>query len=514
MSLGAPGLLAPREALAQNLGNLVEVATGLSSPIYATTDPTNNTRVFIVERGGQIKIVLNGTLQATPFLDVSAVLTPSSGSVVIGGTTYTVSRYSEQGLLGLAFAPDYATSGTFYVNFVARRYMTIPSPPSSADYSFGCSGTSCTLYDLGRTVVAKMQRDPANPNRALLQTVTDLSQIDAILKVDQPFTNHNGGNIQFGPDGFMYIGMGDGGSGNDPGNRALNPALLFGKMLRIDPSGDDFPADPDRDYRIPAGNPYASGGGAPEVWARGLRNPWRWSFDRLTGDLWIGDVGQDLWEEVDVVPGNGGPGRNYGWRVREGLRVTGLSAGSFDVSSLTDPVYVYPHDGTTLGGYAVTGGYVYRGKAIPAWRGRYFFADYVSRRVWSARMINGTWADFQDNTDGLNNLGTSNTLVIRDVSSFGEDNDGELFIVQLNGRVRKLVRNPSFTWCAADVDDGSLLGHPDGSVTIDDLVFYLRLFEAGDARADLDNGNNTGTFDNAVTIDDLVFFLRRFEAGC
>ena len=495
-----------------DLGNLSEFATGLSSPLDVATDPSDNTRVFGVERGGQIKVFVNGVAQAQAFLDVSAVLTPASGTITFGGNTYAFGRGGEQGLLGLAFAPDYATSGTFYVNFVGRRYMTPPATPTSADYSFGCSPT-CSITDLGRTYIAKFQRDPGNPNRASTPLITDLAQVDAILKVDQPYTNHNGGCLRFGPDGMLYIGMGDGGSGNDPGNRALNPDLLLGKLLRIDPSGDDFPGDPERDYRIPSDNPYAGGGGRPEIWARGVRNPWRFSFDRVTGDLWIGEVGQNLWEEVDFVPGNGGPGRNYGWRVREGLAATGLSGGAFDVSSLTDPVYVYAHGAGTTEGFSITGGCVYRGSAIRAWRGRYFFADYVSKRVWSGRMINGQWSDFQDLTTMLSNLGTSTTLQIREVVSFGEDNTGELFIVQLNGRVRKLVPEANQP-CPADLDDGSGLGHVDFGVDINDLLFFLTAYEAGDLPADLDNGSGNGVFDNAVDISDLLFFLARYEGGC
>ncbi len=495
-----------------DLGDLAEFSTTLNTPIYATTDPTDNSRVFVVERGGAIKVFVNGALQSGAFLDVSAVLTPASGTVTFNGNTYTFSRYAEQGLLGMAFAPDYATSGTFYVNFVGRRYMTVPTTPTSADYSYSC-GTSCSITDLGRTYIAKFHRNPGNPNQSSTPLITDLAQVDAILKVDQPYVNHNGGCIVFGPDGMLYIGMGDGGSGYDPGNRALNPNVLLGKMLRIDPSGDDYPADADKDYRIPTDNPYRLGGGAPEIWARGLRNPWRFSFDRVTGDLWIGDVGQDTWEEVDFVPGNGGPGRNYGWRYKEGLAITGQSAGAYDISTLTDPVHVYQHAAGNSNGYCVTGGHVYRGRAIPSWRGRYFFADYISKRVWSGRMINGQWADVQDMTTMLSNLGTSTTLQIRDVVSFGEDNNGELFFVQLNGRVRRMVA-AGVPMCPADLDDGSGLGHPDMGVDVNDLLFFLAAYEAGDLRADMDDGSGNGTFDNGVDVNDLLYFLGHYEGGC
>lgn len=501
-------------ALAQlpDVGNLQEVAIGLSSPVYAAADPTDNTRVFVVEQSGTVRVLVNGVAQATPFVSVAGVLPPSSGTINIGGTVYTFGRGGEQGLLGLAFAPDYATSGTMYINLTAKRFDAIPAVPSSADYSWGCSMTNCSISDLGRTMVCKVQRS-ANPLVSTTPTITQLGQLDPILQYDQPFTNHNGGNLQFGPDGLLYIGSGDGGSGNDPGNRALNRNVILGKMIRIDPSGDDFPGDATRDYRIPADNPFAVSGGLPEIWAVGLRNPWRYSFDRATGDLWIADVGQNVWEEVNVVAGNGGPGRNYGWRTREGLVGTGLSNGGNDVSNLTNPVYVYPHGGGTTEGFSITGGYVYRGTAIPSWRGRYFFSDFVTDRIWSARMISGVWSDFQDLTTKLSNLGTTSALMIRDVSSFGEDNNGELFVVQLNGRLRKLVPQ-GVQPCPADLDNGQGLGHPDFAVTIDDLLFFLPLFESGDIRGDLDNGSGNGVYDNAVTIDDLLYFLARFEGGC
>lgn len=493
--------LQPHASAQLDLGNLQEIGSGWSSPIYADTPPGDNTRLFVVQQGGLIRLVVNGTVQATNFLNVSSLLTPSSGTVTnpvnaSGSTvngTFTISRGGEQGLLGLAFAPDYQTSGVFYINYVAARNV------------WSVNTQSGTAIDLGRTVVARYTRSAANPNVA-----DPNGQI--IFTADQPFTNHNGGCIHFDGNGLLFIGMGDGGSANDPGNRALDPNNIHGKLLRIDPSGDDFPADPNRNYRIPPGNPYAAGGGAPEIWARGLRNPWRWSFDALTGDLWIADVGQDVQEEINFVPGNGGPARNYGWRIREGTRNTGLSAGAFDVSNLTAPVYTYLHGAGALEGFSVTGGYVYRGHAIPAWRGRYFFADYVNRNVWSARMVNGVWTDFMHHTDQLNNLGTTTTLRIQNVSSFGEDNTGELYIVQHNGRIRKIV--PDQVACVADVDNGSGLGHPDGGVTIEDLLFYLQLFDSGDIRADVDNGSGMGIHDDGVTIDDLLFFLFRFESGC
>lgn len=510
----ALGLGGSAKAQFLDVADLAEVATGLSSPVYVAMDPTDSTRLFVVEQGGKIKVLVNGVVQATPFIDVSAVLPPNTGTATIGSTVYTFVRSGEQGLLGMAFAPDYATSGTIYIDLTAKRYDAVPATPTSTDYTWGCSGGgSCTINDLARTMVCKVQRSAGNPLVSTTPTVMLLSQLNPILQYDQPFTNHNCGNLQFGLDGMLYIGSGDGGSGNDPGNRALNRNVILGKMLRIDPSGDDFPADPTRDYRIPADNPFVAGGGLPEIWAVGLRNPWRYSFDKVTGDFWIADVGQNAWEEINVVPGNGGPGRNYGWRAREGLSSTGLSAGTNDISNLTDPVYVYDHLASATSGFAVIGGYVYRGKAIPSWRGRYLFADEITNHIWSARMTNGVWSDFQELTSMLSNLGTSSTLMIRGVSSFGQDRDGELYIVQLNGRIRKIV--PKLPQpCPVDLDDGSGLGHPDLGVSIDDLLFFLQAFEAGDLRGDLDNGSGNGEYDNAVDINDLLYFLVHFEAGC
>ncbi len=490
-----------------DLINTQIAVSGLSAPLAAVWAPGDASVMYVVERGGRVRVVVNGQIQAQAFIDLSPVLPPSGGTITFGGTTYTYSRSGEQGLLGLAFAPDYATSGVLYVNLTARRHQTVPNPPSSTDYSWGCPQGNCQISDLGRTVVAKFQRDPNNPLLTTTPVILDVAQLDAILTIDQPFTNHNGGNMIFGHDGMLYIGTGDGGSGNDPGNRAQNTNDLLGKMLRIDPSGDDFPADAARDYRIPAGNPFIGGGGRAEIWAVGVRNPWRWSFDRATGDLWIADVGQNLWEEVNVVPGNGGPGRNYGWRPREGLVNTGLGTVP---PGVTDPVHVYGHGSGATQGFSITGGYVYRGSAIPHIRGRYFFADYVNQRLWSGRLVNGVYVDHQSNYAHANNIAAS---ALGSIASFAEDPTGEMYIVQLNGVVKKIVPgdNPP---CRADIDNGSSVGWPDGGVNIDDLLFFLALYEAGDLRADQDNGSGTGVFDNGVTIDDLLYYLTRFEAGC
>ncbi|HZW07992.1 MAG TPA: PQQ-dependent sugar dehydrogenase, partial [Phycisphaerales bacterium] len=423
------GAAAP--SLAQDYANVQDIITsGLSSPVGLYACPGDDTRLFIVEQGGRVRVVDVTTdglgnrtyaLAATPFLDLNALdasnpyfrdgannpLQDQTGTVIprivrnggnpviSNGNTYPVNRSGEQGLLGLAFAPDYQTSRKFYIYYC----MSNPAANGVIPFALGGNGTAQNPFsasNAGNNVIFEFQRD-AN-NASLADTTTER----LVLTHPDDFTNHNGCTMFFGRDGLLYAGFGDGGSGNDPNNRALNPNQLLGKMIRIDPFNDDFPADANRNYAIPDGaapyahtpaNPYAAGGGRPEIWARGLRNPWRWSFDRWNGDMWIADVGQGLWEEINRVTGSGTPGLNYGWRVREGLVNTGLSAGGHDVSSLTFPIYVYPHSTTQAGangnytntqdGVSVTGGYVYRGHAIRPLRGKYFFADIGASQVWA-----------------------------------------------------------------------------------------------------------------------------------
>jgi glucose/arabinose dehydrogenase len=244
---------------------------------------------------------------------------------------------------------------------------------------------------------------------------------DTILAVDQPYTNHNGGLIVFGPDGYLYVGLGDGGSGNDPQNRAQNPGTLLGKMLRLDVNG----ALP---YAIPPDNPFVGRVGTlPEIWALGLRNPWRFSFDRVTRDLFIGDVGQNAREEVSVQPGNSPGGENYGWRIMEGSECSG--GGTCNMAGLVLPAVDYPNPGD---GCAVTGGYVYRGAAITGLAGAYFYADYCRAWIRSFRYVNGQATDHRDWSSKLMPQGA--------IASFGEDARGELYVVAHNGRVWRVVR--------------------------------------------------------------------------
>ena len=372
-------------------------ASGFTAPLAFVQDPTDRNVQFVVEQGGRIRVVRSGIVLDTDFLDLR-------GAVVAGG---------EQGLLGLALSPDTST-GRFYVNFTDRA---------------------------GNTVVARFRRS-SNPLVADPASRFDLRWGGGPAYIIQPFVNHNGGNLVFGPDGYLYIGMGDGGSGNDPNHRAQNPAELLGKILRIDVNVPDN--DP-TGYRIPANNPFVNAGPAgtrPEIWDFGVRNPWRFSFDDParggTGALVIGDVGQNSFEEIDYEPARRG-GRNYGWRNREGFHdnVTSLPPA---FTPLTDPVFEYNH---TVGA-SITGGYMYRGTALGnAFVGRYFFADFVFGRVWSIALtpdVQTGEAHASDLVEHTSELG--GTAELGNISSFGVDADGELYIVGYSKGVVLKVSGP------------------------------------------------------------------------
>ena len=369
-------------------------AGGFVQPVAVVQDPTNRTVQFVVQQGGRIRVVRGGTVLAADFLNVTA-------DIASGG---------ERGLLGLAFAPDYASTGRFFVNFTNRD---------------------------GHTVVARFRRsnDPLVADRG---SRFDLKWNGSPV-ITQPFANHNGGNLVFGPDGFLYIGLGDGGSGDDPGHRAQNPAELLGKMLRIDINVPETDAS---GYRVPADNPFVGSGPPgtrPEIWAFGLRNPWRYSFDDPalggTGALIIGDVGQNAFEEIDYEPPRRG-GRNYGWRNREGAH-DNVTTRPPAFQPLTNPAFEYNR---SLGA-SITGGYVYRGRALgAAFQGRYFFADYVSGRLWSLAVTVGANGEGQ-----LSNLMEHTAQVGGPfgVSSFGADASGELFLANHQaGTVLRLVGPP------------------------------------------------------------------------
>jgi glucose/arabinose dehydrogenase len=370
------------------------IVQGLNLPLAFVQDPGDPRVQFVVEQGGRIRVLRDGVLLATPFLDLSA-------SVVSGG---------EQGLLGLAFPPA-AANNRFYVNFTNRS---------------------------GDTVVARFRRSTGDRLVADPSSRLDLLWSTGERVVRQPFVNHNGGNLVFGPDGYLYIGLGDGGSGNDPGNRAQDGGTLLGKMLRIDVDVPD--ADP-KGFRVPPDNPYLGSRpvpALPETWAFGLRNPWRYSFDDParggTGALVIGDVGQNAFEEIDYEPRARG-GRNYGWRVFEGSHLN-VASPPPAYEPVTDPIYDYDH----RTGFTIIGGFVYRGRALgPPYAGRYFYAD-LNGRVWSLGLaVDATGeARVTDQLEHTAELGGQTALGA--ITSFGVDAAGELYIVtQSGGRVLQLV---------------------------------------------------------------------------
>jgi len=397
--LCATGLLAATLLQAPPPVRATLFVSGLQSPVAFVADPTDRTVFFAVEQGGRIRVVRNRQVEGD-FLDLRA-------AVMSGG---------EQGLLGLAFAPDYAASGRFFVNFTNRN---------------------------GDTVVARFRRATATSADAASRFDLKWGP-ERAAAIPQPFANHNGGHLAFGPDGFLYIGLGDGGSGNDPQHLAQNPASFLGKMLRIDVNvADGHPAG----YQVPGDNPFAGGApvaARPEIWSFGLRNPWRYSFDDPalggTGALVVADVGQNSFEEVDYEP-RGRGGRNYGWRNREGAHPNVQSLPPA-FQPLVDPIHEY---GRTLG-QSITGGYVYRGRTLGAsLRGRYFFADFVTGRVWSLGLtVNSSTgeATAAGVTEHTSDLG--GTAQLGTISSFAVDADGELYIVSYSrGAVLRLLLTPA-----------------------------------------------------------------------
>ena len=329
---------------------------GLQRPVDLQADGSG--RFFVVEKVGRIRIIENGQLLETPFLDI---------------TDRVGSNGNEQGLLGLAFHPGYQENGRFFVNYTDTR---------------------------GDTVIARFQvsSDPA---------VVDPGSEVPLLGIDQPFANHNGGVLAFGPDGYLYAGLGDGGSQGDPNGNAQNTGALLGKILRLDVDS----ADP---YAVPSDNPFGN-----EVWAYGFRNPWRLSFDRSTGDLYIGDVGQNQWEEIDFLASGSPGGANFGWDHREGAH--DYEGGGPE--GMIDPVAEYSHP---EGGCSITGGYVYRG-SMPEWNGIYLYGDYCTGMIWGLIQIDGGW---------------QNQLLFDvdvTITSFGQDENGEVYLISDNGGIFRLT---------------------------------------------------------------------------
>jgi glucose/arabinose dehydrogenase len=357
------------------------IASGFNDPLYVTSPPFDFDRLFVVEQRGRIKIIKEGVVLGTDFLNISTKVS-SSGN--------------ERGLLGFAFHPDYDSNGFFYVSY------TQSSGGASVVERYQVSGNP----------------DVADPASGLI----------IFGPVSQPFSNHNGGCILFGPDEKLYLGLGDGGSAGDPDCNAQKGDTLLGKILRLNDDGT-----------VPDDNPFLTNNRfLNEIWSYGLRNPWRFSFDRETGDLYIGDVGQGSWEEVDYQPASSTGGENYGWKVMEGSSCFSTSncpngTPPCNDPSLIDPIHEYSHGG---GNCSITGGYVYRGCAISGLQGNYFFADFCSNKIWSFQYDGVNKTNFQDRTASLDPSGPQS---INDITSFGEDAGGELYIVDRGGEIFKIL---------------------------------------------------------------------------
>lgn len=359
------------------------VAKGFERPIWVGSPRHVKDRLWVIEQAGRIWIVdaKTGERQNRPFLDI---------------VDQVSRRGNEEGLLGLAFAPDFEESGRFYLNYSDKGQNT--------------------------RIVRLVSKGPDF-------TTADRESMEVLMSYKQDFNNHNGGWIDFGPDGMLYIGNGDGGAANDPHNRAQDMGSYLGKMLRLDVS-------PATGYEVPKDNPFVGQDGVkPETWALGLRNPWRCSFDRETGDLWIGDVGQNRWEEINFMPKGKGAGANYGWRLREGDKETPQKGvGGRAPKGAVEPVYVYDHGHRGNEGLSVTGGYVYRGP-VKELQGRYIFGDYENPRVWSFVLRGGKARDFKDHTDDFQ----PEEGKLGKIASFGEDALGNVYIVDHGGPILRIV---------------------------------------------------------------------------
>ncbi len=377
-------------ASAQTPLTLETMVTGLGNQVVdLQSAPGDRDRLFVVLQNGRIRVLelATKTMLTPAFLDI---------------TTKVGDNASERGLLGLAFHPQYDVNGYFFVNYTNNS---------------------------GNTVVERYTVSAGNPNLA------DVSSASAVITIPQNANNHNGGQIQFGPnDGYLYIGMGDGGGSGDTGCRAQNDQLLLGKMLRLD---IDTPP-----YVVPNDNPFVGSAPLDEIWATGLRNPWRFSFDRDNGDMYIGDVGQFFIEEVSYQPGTSLGGENYGWKIMEGNNCFGTggctSPAPCGSPVYTDPIHTYDHN---AGACTIIGGYVYRGCQIQDLQGTYFFADHCNDRVWSFRYDGTTMTDFQERTSELDPGGALNAI-----ATFGEDADGELYLGTLGGNIYRIIPNQTASW--------------------------------------------------------------------
>ena len=370
----------------------IEIADGFKKPLFITSYPTDSNLLYVVEQAGRIIVIENGEKLKRPFLDIKKqVVNPSRPG-------------DERGLLGFAFHPNHTKNGKFYINYMNNDGYTVVS----------------------EFTVKNKQRANHSSERILFD-------------LKQPFSNHNGGHMAFGPDGYLYISIGDGGKAGDPNNAGQDLNTIFGKVIRIDVNQTP--------YGIPKSNPYyGQENKRGEIWAWGLRNVWRFSFDRKNGDIFYGDVGQNKWEEINYEPAKSKGGVNYGWRIME-ARHCYNPEDNCNESGLTQPILEYPNDANYMrtltgmdqpdvDGCSVTGGYVYRGKQIKGLQGTYLFGDYCSGNVWSFKVENGKAVEFQNRTEEINLAEGEFTNYI---SSFGEDADGELYIIDYNGGVYKII---------------------------------------------------------------------------
>ena len=475
--LRAPSILAAAGMVASLAHAQVDVRTevfltGLDEPTALVHAPGDYNRVFVTEKDGAIRVVRDGVLLPTPFLDIDPL----------------ISSFGERGLIGIAISPEFDSDGWVFVHY---------------------------SNNAGDTVIARYTVSDTNPD------VADPDSGVILLTQDQPFSNHNGGWIGFGPnDNHLYIALGDGGSGGDPLGNGQRLTTLLGKMLRIDVLGTP---DPGKRYAIPADNPFVGTGNSEEIWAYGLRNHYRNDFDPQNGDLYIADVGQGAREEVNYQSGDSAGGENYGWKCREGDRCFSTSLpcpSSCDPSPFVEPVIIYDH--SAAGGCSITGGQVYRGCQIDDLPGTYFYADYCSARVWSIRMVDGAVTEFTERTSQFGGIGS--------IISFGRDAYGEMYVLSQGGTIRKVMPVDPIVDCdgdlvsdaceiavgaEADVNGDGILDKcqcladldGDGDLTLFDFLEFQNLFDAGDLAADFDG-------DGELTLFDFLAFQNAFVAGC
>jgi len=383
----------------KNLSSVL-IADGYKKPVFITSYPNNAKLLYIVEQAGLIKIINDGKKLSRPFFDINKrVVNPNRPG-------------DERGLLGFAFHPNHTNNGKFYINYMDND---------------------------GNTIISEFSTNS--------ELRADHKSERIILKLKQPYGNHNGGDIQFGPDGYLYISIGDGGKAGDPLNAGQDLSSLFGKIIRIDIE--------QKPYGIPKSNPFfGQKDKREEIWAWGLRNVWRFSFDKQTGDKYLADVGQNKWEEVNFEPASSKGGLNYGWRIMEANHCYDPKE-NCPTEGLIKPIIEYPNDAnhpafafriieelsfseTDVEGCSVTGGYVYRGQKIKSMQGQYIFGDYCSGNIWTLKVVNGKAINFKNRTEEINIGGGEFTTYI---SSFGQDSDGEIYIIDYNGGIYKLIES-------------------------------------------------------------------------